>query len=196
MFGSNSKYVPIKYLFELISTHIRVTNRFFIETKKERVGLVFYGMLIWALIGQLSNLVGYGPGTKQKKGPHLNHSHGASVRDVTLNIPIFILVFGFASAINENHEEGCGLYQSLGLIRKPKKTKAHLKESAVRIDAEALLEKLCTKGWRAKRYIEDFRYVMKGLEISHTFLNQIPRVAVGLINIVCSNGQFFVRQVL
>ena len=80
---------------------------------KHRTGIVFYGALVWSILGEISEWVGF-----EKDKPHLNHAHGAPVRDFTTYLPIFILRYSLAGAVNEEREEGQMSFQAAIIERK------------------------------------------------------------------------------
>ena len=55
MNASLAKHPETAYLrqvFNITSIMIYVIGKFFIESLKERIGLIFYGLLLWFLLGE------------------------------------------------------------------------------------------------------------------------------------------------
>ena len=153
---------------------------------KERVGLVFTGALIWTLLGELSKIVGYSTSdSREESDNHLNHTSGAPIRDCVSYLPIFVLKFGFLQAFDEKREEGSSFYQNQCLFRKMKRDKTPMFAQLQSIDDNDILLTVCpSKRHSAVKYIEDWRFPARELQVSISFMEEFPRCGVAILSAV------------
>ena len=182
----------MRHCFNIISILIKVYSKFHIESFRERIGIMFYGCILWFLIGEMSlelNCIkknGMKDKSKFKFIYHLNHAHGFPFKDFTFNIPCLILDTGISGgAVDEKMNEGCFAMQFLPVVRALVKSRTPWVNLYELINLHPLLKQSCKSfNWKTMEYFDDVRFDMRELNIDTSFYTLSDRLGKELLKLI------------
>lgn len=189
-FVSNPNFYWLRNSFHIASIIFKTISKFRVKSPQERDGLLNYCLMFWDLMGEASiaiNIKKKGDKVNYKFYYHLCHAGGMPFKDLTFNLPWFILVNnGFAGgALDEKMNEGCYAFQVLPLLRQLLKKRTPFHELYEMINLRPILYKTAKSfHWKGSTYVDDIRFDMRDLAIDSSMFVLSDRLGGGILKLI------------